>query len=197
MWVRFLGWEDPLEKAMATYSSILTWQIPWTEDPGGLQSMGWWRVRHTELCMHTHYFGLFLNSIIVSILFFSILSLLKAHHLDGCSGLMAEISFVYWCDRQHFSFAFCVHACQVASFMSDSLWPHGLQPARLLRPWDSPGKNTGVGCHALLQGIFLTQGLNPRCLHLLCWQAGSLPLTPPGKPLIHILPHHKSQFKMD
>ena len=49
----------------------------------------------TELCMHTHYFGLFLNSIIVSILFFSILSLLKAHHLDGCSGLMAEISFVY------------------------------------------------------------------------------------------------------
>ena len=42
-------------------------------------------------------------------------------------------------------------------------------------------KNTGVGCHALLQGIFLTQGLNPRLLHLLHWQAGSLPLAPPGK----------------
>ena len=42
--------------------------------------------------------------------------------------------------------------------------------------WDSPGKNTGVGCHALLQGIFLTQGLNPCLLHLLHWQAGSLPL---------------------
>ena len=41
---------------------------------------------------------------------------------------------------------------------SDSLWPHGLQPARLLCPWDSPGKNTGVGCHALLQRIFPTQG---------------------------------------
>ena len=41
------------------------------------------------------------------------------------------------------------------------LRPHGLQPARLLCPWDSPGKNTGVGCHFLLQGIFLTQGLNP------------------------------------
>ena len=44
--------------------------------------------------------------------------------------------------------------------MSDSLQPYGLEPARLLCPWDSPGKNTGVGCHALLQGIFLTQGSN-------------------------------------
>ena len=49
--------------------------------------------------------------------------------------------------------------CWVASGMLDSLRPHELQPARLLRPWDSPGKNTGVGCHAL-QGIFLTQGSN-------------------------------------
>ena len=47
---------------------------------------------------------------------------------------------------------------------------------------DSPAKNTGVGCHALLQGIFLTQGSNPRLLRLLRWQAGSLPLAPPGKP---------------
>ena len=46
-------------------------------------------------------------------------------------------------------------ACWIASGMSDSLRPHGLQPARLLCPWDSPGKNIGVGCHALLQGIFL------------------------------------------
>ena len=41
----------------------------------------------------------------------------------------------------------------------------GLQPARFLCPWDSPGKNTGVGCHVLLQGIFLTQELNPGLLH--------------------------------
>ena len=47
---------------------------------------------------------------------------------------------------------------------------------------DSPGKNTGVGCHALLQRIFLTQGSNPHPLHVLCWQAGFLPLVPPGKP---------------
>ena len=38
-WVRSLGWEDPLEKEMATHSSILAWRIPWTEEPGGLQSM--------------------------------------------------------------------------------------------------------------------------------------------------------------
>ena len=41
-----LGWEDPLEKAMATHSSILAWEIPWTEEPGGLESMGSQRVRH-------------------------------------------------------------------------------------------------------------------------------------------------------
>ena len=39
-WVRSLGWEDPLEKEMATHSSILAWEIPWTEEPGGPQSMG-------------------------------------------------------------------------------------------------------------------------------------------------------------
>ena len=46
IWVQSLGWEDPLEKEMATQSSILVWKIPWTEEPGGLQSMGSQRVRH-------------------------------------------------------------------------------------------------------------------------------------------------------
>ena len=41
-----LGWEDPLEKGMSTYCSILAWEITWTEEPGGLQSMGSQRVRH-------------------------------------------------------------------------------------------------------------------------------------------------------
>ena len=45
-WVGSLGWEDPLEKAMATHSSILAWIIPWTEEPGRLQSMGSYRVGH-------------------------------------------------------------------------------------------------------------------------------------------------------
>ena len=51
------------------------------------------------------------------------------------------------------------------SAVSDSSRHHGLQPARLLCPWDSPGKNTGVGCHALLQGIFPTQRSNPGLPH--------------------------------
>ena len=51
--------------------------------------------------------------------------------------------------------------------MSDSLRPHGLYPTRLLCPWDFLGKNTGVGCHFLLQKIFLTQGLNSNLLCLL------------------------------
>ena len=55
--VRSLGWEDPLEKEMTTHSSILAWRIPWTEEPGGLQSTGSQRVgrdgvtKHTALCI--------------------------------------------------------------------------------------------------------------------------------------------------
>ena len=45
-WVQPLGWEDPLEEGMATCYSILAWRILWTEEPGGLQSMGSQRVRH-------------------------------------------------------------------------------------------------------------------------------------------------------
>ena len=54
-------------------------------------------------------------------------------------------------------------------------------PTRVLSPWDSPGKNTGVCCHALLQGVFPTQGLNPHLLRLLHWQSGSLLLAPPDQ----------------
>ena len=50
----------------------------------------------------------------------------------------------------------------------------------LLCPWDPPGKNTGLGCHSLLQGIFPTQGSNPYLLCRLHRQAGSSPLAPPG-----------------
>ena len=46
IWVQSLGWEDPLEEGMTTYSSILAWRIPWTEEPGGLQSMRLQRVGH-------------------------------------------------------------------------------------------------------------------------------------------------------
>ena len=65
-----------------------------------------------------------------------------------------------------------MHA-KLLQVMSDSVRRYGQPPTRLLCPQDSLGKNTGVGCHLLFQGIFLTQELNPRLLH---WQADSLPL---------------------
>ena len=52
MWVRSLGQEDPLEKGMATHSSILAWRIPWTEEPGGLQSIGHKELDTTEATQH-------------------------------------------------------------------------------------------------------------------------------------------------
>ena len=66
----------------------------------------------------------------------------------------------------------CMHA-QSCSTLCD---PHGLSHTRLLCPWNFLGKNTGVGCHFLLQGIFPSQGLNQHLLYLLYWQADSLPL---------------------
>ena len=53
MRIRSLGWEDPLEEEMATHSSILAWEMPWTEEPGGLQSMGSQKSQ-TQLGMHAH-----------------------------------------------------------------------------------------------------------------------------------------------
>ena len=67
------------------------------------------------------------------------------------------------------SFVF-VHACIVCVLSHVWLGPHGLQPSRLLSQWNFPGKNTGAGCHFLLQGVFLTQGSNPHRLCLLHWK---------------------------
>jgi len=61
--------------------------------------------------------------------------------------------------------------------MSNSVQSHGLFPTRLLLPWDSPDKSTGVGCHFLLQGIFLIEPWSPAL------QADTLPSEPPGKPI--------------
>ena len=70
------------------------------------------------------------------------------------------------------------------SVVSNVLQPHGLQGARLLCPWDSPGKNTGVACHFFLQGIFPAQRSNPCLLH---WQVDSLPLSHPGSPSVILI----------
>ena len=70
-------------------------------------------------------------------------------------------------------YIYCCHCCCLV--VKSCLTPtHRLLPARLLCPWDFPGKNTGVGCHFHLQGIFLTQESNPCFLH---WQMGSLLLS--------------------
>ena len=60
----------------------------------------------------------------------------------------------------------CPDDILVSSASCSVMQPHGLQPARLLCPWDSSGKNTGVGCHFLLKGIFPTWGSNPGLLQL-------------------------------
>ena len=100
----------------------------------------------------------------------------------------------YRCFTNEFSFPFChsQSCCHIVvdslndsptltrrSVMSDPLWLHVTVATRPLCPWDFPGKNTGVGCHSLLQGIFLIQGLT---LHLLHWQTDSLPLSHLGSP---------------
>ena len=59
----------------------------------------------------------------------------------------------------------CMCACSVNSVMSDSLQPYELEHARVLCPWDSLGKCTGMGCHAFLHGIFLTQESNLSSVH--------------------------------
>ena len=52
-WVQSLDQEDPLEEEMATHSSVLAWRIPWTEEPGGLQSMGWQSQTQLSTAVHT------------------------------------------------------------------------------------------------------------------------------------------------
>ena len=77
----------------------------------------------------------------------------------------------------------CVCVCARARARARSVVSSSATPwtvaARLLCPWNFPGKNTGVGCLFLLMGIFPTQGSNPNVLHLLHWQADSLPLALP------------------
>ena len=79
-----------------------------------------------------------------------------------------------WCHPAISSSAVPFSSCPQslsALVMSNSFLPHGVQPARPhIYPWDSLGKKTGVGGHALLQGIFPTQGSNPHFLRLLHWQ---------------------------
>ena len=177
---------------MATHSSNLAWRIPWTEEPGRLQSMELQRVRH-DWATITH------RSLIKWITSFKWIQSTQSPrspptffrkqafpHLSCpvCQGLgtllttgggpaafemglswprmqchlerelLASVPYWYLIDT-------CMRACSVASVVSDSVRPYRLWPARLLCPWDSPGKNTGVSCQVLLLGIFPTRGSKP------------------------------------
>ena len=142
MLTRSLGQEDPLEEEMATHFSILTWEIPQTEEPGGLQSTGSQRVKHNWACTHTH------TQIYCQFCAFGsnkhnkhFLLLLRLFICGKCELNLKRKK------KSH-------------SVMSDSLWPHGLYS-----PWNSPGQNTRVGSLSLLQGIFPTQGSNSGLRH--------------------------------
>ena len=74
-----------------------------------------------------------------------------AHQVPMSSTLYPSLSNSYPLSRWCYQHCCCCCCCQVASVVSNSVRPHGLQPTRLPHPWDSPGKNTGVGCHFLLQ----------------------------------------------
>ena len=84
--------------------------------------------------------------------------------------------------------------CLAAKSCLTFLRSHELQPTRLLCPWDFPGKNTGVGCCSLLQGIFPTQESNSSLLHFLYWQVNSLPLSYQRSPKVMILKKKKKFF---
>ena len=166
--VRSLGREDLLEKEMATHSSTLAWKIPCTEESGKLQSMGSqsqtrlsdFNVSVSHLYMTTGktialtmrtFVGKVMSLLLNMLCRFVIVFLPRSKRLL-ISWLQLPSTVVLVWKWSH-------------SVVSNSLQSHGLWPTRLLCPWDYPGKNAGVGCYFLLQGIFPTQGLNLGLLH--------------------------------
>ena len=146
-----------LEKEMATHSSVLAWRIPGTGEPGGLPSMGSHRVGH-DLS--------------------GLAAVVAAGFSQGTPNRniwiynikMCMLYILYNINKQYlvvFNSNLSIALGGLVVLVAKCVWllqPHGLQPARFLCPWDSLGKNTGVGCHFLLQGTFLTQGSNPGLL---------------------------------
>ena len=132
-WVWALGQEDPLEKGMATHSSILAWRIPCTE---GLLSYTPW-VTKSPTRDRWYYKS------------YSLFCCCFSHIL-----FLRSLYGALWASSQFFSPMECVYHILVrewsCSVVSESLQPHRLWSTRLLHPCNFPGKNTGVGCHFLL-----------------------------------------------
>ena len=98
----------------------------------------------------------------ISCLSFPSLSLTHTNYLNTAHFTYTPLMIIYKFQLLYFNM--CV-MCVSRSVVPDSLRPHGVQPTKLLSPWDFPGKDTGVGHHFFLQGIFPTQGSNPGLLH--------------------------------
>ena len=116
---------------MATHSSVLAWRIPWMEEPAKLR-----QIRTFSICSWKSWRN------------WKFLQQQQGKKKSEFECSLKKIFLSYWTklNRNH-----CCCCCWVTSVMSDSVWPHRQQPTRLPRPWDSLGKNTGVGCHFLLQ----------------------------------------------
>ena len=167
-WVQSLDWEDPLEKEMATHASILAWRTPWTEEPGGLQSTGWQRVRHDWVT------SLSLSFTTLVIAFFSRRKHLLISWLQSPSAVIFEPKKRKSVTVSIVSSSMC---CEVMCLDAMILifWMLNFKPA--FSPSSVPGifqaRILWVGCHFFLQGIFSTHGLNPLL---------------PGFPVLHYLP---------
>ena len=87
-WVRSLGWEDPQEREIATHSSLLAWRIPYTEEPGGLQSIGSQALDMTEATEHTH------TSVYMPILISQFVPLSSSHPGSTCPLSLSVFKFI-------------------------------------------------------------------------------------------------------
>ena len=142
-WVRSLGQEDPLEKEMATHSSILAWKIPWTEDPGRLQSMGSQRVRHnwaTSLsdCHSTYKLNKLGDNIQPWCIPFAILNQSWHCSMSGSNCCFLSCIQVYVCQSCILSpclFNFFAQYISLKSFPCPSLSPRVCSNSCLLSLW--------------------------------------------------------------
>ena len=146
VWIRSLGWEDPLEEGMATHSSILAWKIPWTEEPGGLQSTGLQRVGHDWTTEHAYHFPQFYIYVLVYDICFSLPDLLHLYdrlwvhlHLYRCPNF---VPFYGWVAFQTVGHDWAT-SLSLFPFMH---WRRKWQPTPVFLPGESQGWQSLVGC---------------------------------------------------